>query len=356
MVNVNKPICKAGAQVKPATAPQRRPRNTKLNSSRKSLAQMRKLNCSRESVIEELKGWFSPEEAEEYVNEFEDTTGAQITRLASDEEVNQYDGEFWATKDGKESLWCRHNGMWIENPQDTDAAKSAPGNLLSAMGVSGTITEELPEVKNTFEAWLQEANQKYGLNMNIESWYISDDGTLNIEYTDANDYEGADQEAFLDDYLDFVANTVVPAAAGKSERVQIVGGPDGYYNEWDTSGDMNSSCNSSENKDDAADTEKLNCSEDEADDVKIITESGNEVSLSDIKIIQDPNTNEISLFIKEDEDEEIPEGFTVIATATQAALPAADGEGAVCPECGQDPCVCEGDDNLDSSANPRQSC
>jgi len=74
--------------------------------------------------------------------------------------------------------------------------------------------------------------------------------------------------------------------------------------------------------------------------VKIITESGNEVSLSDIKIIQNPSTNEISLFIKEDEDEEIPEGFTVIATATQAALPEI-GE-SVCPECGQDPCVCEG--------------
>jgi len=74
---------------------------------------------------------------------------------------------------------------------------------------------------------------------------------------------------------------------------------------------------------------ELNCSEDEADDVQIITESGNEVSLSDIKIIQDPNTNEISLFIKEDEDEEIPEGFIVIATATRAALPAADES--VCP-------------------------
>lgn len=97
----------------------------------------------------------------------------------------------------------------------------------------------------------------------------------------------------------------------------------------------------------------LNCSEEET---KIVTESGNEVSLSDIQIIQDPNTNEIALFIQEDPDEAIPEGFTVIGVASQPALPAVDGEGAVCPECGQDPCVCEGGENLDSSADPRQSC
>lgn len=109
---------------------------------------------------------------------------------------------------------------------------------------------------------------------------------------------------------------------------------DGHHKWADASSRFNSS-------------KKLNCAAE--DDVKITTESGNEVSLSDIQIIQNPSTNEISLFIKEDEDEEIPEGFTVIATAAQPAL----SDNGTCPKCGQDPCVCEGEEvegeEIDSS-------
>lgn len=78
-------------------------------------------------------------------------------------------------------------------------------------------------------------------------------------------------------------------------------------------------------------------------DIKITTESGNEVSMQDIKIVQNPDTNELAIFIPEDEDETIPEGFSVIGMVvpdTLGSAPAIEG-GDVCPECGQDPCVCE---------------
>lgn len=90
-------------------------------------------------------------------------------------------------------------------------------------------------------------------------------------------------------------------------------------------------------------------------DIKITTESGNEVSMQDIKIVQNPDTNELAIFIPEDEDETIPEGFSVIGMVvpdTLGSAPAIEG-GDVCPECGQDPCVCkEGSEDggeLDSS-------
>lgn len=78
-------------------------------------------------------------------------------------------------------------------------------------------------------------------------------------------------------------------------------------------------------------------------DIKITTESGNEVSMQDIKIVQNPDTNELAIFIPEDEDETIPEGFSVIGMVvpdTLGSAPVIEG-GDVCPECGQDPCVCE---------------
>ena len=87
----------------------------------------------------------------------------------------------------------------------------------------------------------------------------------------------------------------------------------------------------------------------DASDIKITTESGNEVSMQDIKIVQNPDTNELAIFIPEDEEETIPEGFTVIGMVVPDAIgstPAIEG-GDVCPECGQDPCVCEGEGDED---------
>ena len=60
----------------------------------------------------------------------------------------------------------------------------------------------------------------------------------------------------------------------------------------------------------------LNCSSGES--VTVTTESGNEVSMQDIKIVQNPSTNELALFIPENDEDIIPEGFTVIGDVVSA--------------------------------------
>lgn len=142
---------------------------------------------------------------------------------------------------------------------------------------------------------------------------------------------------------------------------------------WDEGGDLvdvdelDSSCGSKLNSSDdesgdhASDTDGGESVGEGVEEAMITTESGNEVALSDIKIVQNPDTNELALFVKETEDDEIPEGFVVIADAAQAALPSNN----TCPECGQSPCVCEGagetggegeGEELDSSKKGELNC
>ena len=275
MVNVTKPVAKKNAQTQSAAEPvarQRRPRNTELNSSKSttsaiagvSLANIRKLNCSRESVLQELRRWLSEDEALNYLEAFENETGAQVVRLATPEEAG-LDGDFWAVKDGKEQLWYRTDGKWYTKD---DVNSSCDSNLDSATDSTASSQSTTATDPNAINA-------------------SADDTTLNSA-------EGESGEP-----------------AGDTDGGESVG--------------------------------------EGAEVAMITTESGNEVALSDIKIVQNPDTNELALFVKESEDDEIPEGFVVIADAAQAALPA----GNTCPECGQDPCVCEGageeGEELDSS-------
>lgn len=54
----------------------------------------------------------------------------------------------------------------------------------------------------------------------------------------------------------------------------------------------------------------MNCSADT--EQKITTESGNEISMSDIKIVQNPETNELALYIPENDEDTIPDGYVII--------------------------------------------
>lgn len=82
----------------------------------------------------------------------------------------------------------------------------------------------------------------------------------------------------------------------------------------------------------------MNCSESEA--IMITTESGNELPITSIKLVQNPDTNELALYVPENEDDEIPEGFAVIGTVISdtASTPAIEEN----PETGDD-------ENLNSS-------
>ena len=87
----------------------------------------------------------------------------------------------------------------------------------------------------------------------------------------------------------------------------------------------------------------VNC-DSEGEDITVTTESGNEVPLSQIKVIQNPETNELMLYVPENGDDEIPEGFTVSYDVVSGAPDFG-------PEDGGD--FDEGaDEDLDSSEEP----
>ena len=377
MVNVNKPISKDDGKVQKVE--NRRPRNTELNSSKKitkSLAAMRKLNCSREAALEELKQWFSDDEAKEYIDSFEEQTGAKVTRLATAEEAEQYDGDFWATKDGEEALWCRGNGMWykkddldsscgdkadVNSSAELDSAEQQTsgngwweddGSYFAkldkdAIGDAMVNAVKYIDSKTDWDHMQGKVDMKddeeYAFRYDRASVFVEDDSLPGTEVAPRNDdsieklQKGDFDNALCyvsvgENYCYALGKDVVGAIhqlATDPASIWYKLYPDNLKSknapETDTEAEVDSS-------------KKLNCAED--GEPKIMTESGNEISLSDIQIVQNPETNEISLFIKEDEDEEIPEGFVVIATATQPALPVEETEVEE---------VAEGDEELDSS-------
>lgn len=91
---------------------------------------------------------------------------------------------------------------------------------------------------------------------------------------------------------------------------------------------------------DSSKKQDMNCSAGESGTV--YTESGNEIAITDIKVVQNPQTNELALFVPENGDDEIPEGFTVIGT--------------VISDTSETPAIEEnaetGDDSLNSSKKP----
>ena len=334
MVNVNKNIVpgkKAESSAKTTSqAPARRPRNTALNSSKKlpdSIKSRRKqkLNCSREQVIDQLvneEQIYTQEEAEELVSSFEEQTGATVERLATEEEVEEQDGEFWATKDGRTTLWCRGNGMWYDSGiSDALDSSACSDNTAGESLNSSEITEDDFEYDEDGSGISTKDYMGYTIYKSIPD---EDSGSVGYMV-----YDGDYPQSFdtLEECKEFIRDTLNSSKA------------------------LN--CSSDEPEGDADGGESVADGVD-ASDIKITTESGNEVSMQDIKIVQNPDTNELAIFIPEDEEETIPEGFSVIGMVVPDTLdsaPAIEG-GDVCPECGQDPCVCEGADDgeeLDST-------
>jgi len=344
MVNVNKNIVPDKQADVQSTTKQRRPRNTELNSSKSvtsaiagvSLANIRKLNCSRESVLQELHRWLSEDEAKDYLEAFENETGAQVVRIASPEEAAM-DGDFWAVKDGKEQLWYRTDGKWYTKDDldgscgETDADSSLNCEAGSAK-VSGTVTiyNDFADLDNdTTERLLRSRIEKAVPGAKVDFEKVNDtDVKVNIDCPDA-DAEKA--------RLAVESSDVTKSVDWESATEELDSSKDADKSTEGTN------LNSSAEPEGDTDGGESVAEGVDASDIKITTESGNEVSMQDIKIVQNPDTNELAIFIPEDEDETIPEGFSVIGMVvpdTLGSAPAIEG-GDVCPECGQDPCVCE---------------
>lgn len=378
MVNVNKNIVPGKqAESSAKTEPQaqaRRPRNTALNSSKKlpdSIKNRRKqkLNCSREQVIDQLvneEQIYTPEEAEELVSSFEKQTGATVERLATTDEIDNYDGEFWATKDGVTQLWCRGNDGWYAKEEDYES--------------DGSLGVELADKSDIDSACGNKTDADSSLNCEAGSAKVS--GTVTI-YNDFADLDNDTTERLLRSRIekavpgakvdfekvndtDVKVNIDCPDADAEKARLAVESSDVTKSVDWESA---TKELDSSKDADKTAESTNLNSSTEpegdtdggesvsegvDASDIKITTESGNEVSMQDIKIVQNPDTNELAIFIPEDEDETIPEGFSVIGMVVPDTLSSATAieGGEVCPECGQDPCVCEGAEDgeeLDSS-------
>lgn len=345
MVGVNKPIRKTGDSAQ--NAPKRRPRNTELNSSKKPLTGLaaavqkrcQSLNSSKsydgysyeEVSLEQLanESGVSVPELTETIRALESEKGCKVTKILVSTEREKADlGDEWDGKsiivqtDCGDFYWGTDEFVPVNSSKDQSVnceAKSAK--------VSGTVTiyNDFSDLDNdTTERLLRSRIEKAVPSAKVDFEKVNDtDVKIKIDCPDADAEKArlAVESSDVTKSVDWSADTA----------------------ELDSANSCSASLDSAEDEtEDETETETETEDETETESATITTESGNEVSLSDIKIVQNPDTNELALFIKETEEDEIPEGFVVIADATQADL----SSDSSCPKCGKDPCEC---DDLDSS-------
>lgn len=366
MVNVNKSVAKAGAQTQTQVTPaaiKRRPRNTELNSSKKGLTPLQKriqnarknsLNSSRRNLNSSRWDW---EEWDNYAKSIAvtDAMKAAVDAYESGLTIekalvpNRAGVRSYLKNLGVDALLFVYD---TEDPNSYEEILGWDGNKVIDTYCPYNLADVLDRAVGLGSDEALDSSRKFGefeyRPISTQELAINDGISLEElqSFIDEWKSQGHKVLGFLkcDDY----------AATGKDVLVET---DDGVYI-WDEGGDLvateefDSSCNS-----EASQNSVLNSAEGESGEpaeaetgetaegaggevAMITTESGNEVALDDIKIIQNPDTNELMLFVKETEDDEIPEGFVVIADAARAALPVG---GEACPECGQNPCVCEGD-------------
>lgn len=343
MVNVNKNIVPGkSAEKTEEKAPMRRPRNKALNSSKKLPASVKdrrkqKLNCSRAEVINQLvneEQIYTQEEAEELIDAFEEKTGATVERLATADEVDEYDGEFWATKDGVTKLWCRGDDGWYVKEEDYDS--------------DGSLGVELADKRNIDSSCSGKSDIDSACGDKSELNSAADeklDGVITL-YDDFAKITEIDVEKLLkervskmvpgvDVSLEKINDTQIKVSGDCPEdeatrvKLAIESSDVTKSVDWDAKeAELDSSTKTTEKveddetaKDATEEVQKLNCSDEEVEDKVVVTESGNEVSIKEIKVVQNPSTNELALYVPENEDDEIPDGFVVLGdvVATAAA-------------------------------------
>lgn len=316
MVNVNKNIvpgkpAESSAKTEPQ-APARRPRNQELNSSKKTVSVTHgethateqnpfkaKLNCSRKLNCSVTGNITSDVYDKLYTREDDPQKVADVLGCTV-EDVKEIDSETEDLGYGKTV------GYLLAKPEYEEELSQNGIEILSILE-DGTVGMMVGRGFHTVETDLELVLDRIGENLDSacgENLDSSAEGTAEGEgdqSLNSSEGDGEGDEGFAEE------------PAGDADGGESVG--------------------------EGADLA----------DVKITTESGNEVSMQDIKIVQNPDTNELAIFIPEDEEETIPEGFTVIGMVIPDAVgstPAIEG-GDVCPECGQDPCVCEGEGGED---------
>ncbi len=388
MVNVNKPISKDDGNVQ--TVKNRRPRNAELNSSKKITDGL----SARTRILQRLNCNLGSEDWEKYFNRMTDQEVAEQFSIPVETVIE--DNE--KIKSGNYGEVVGHYLLKPEYENKLDAAEYAYLDILAdgtvgyALGEGGGLATRFYSV--TLDDVLNAMNGDDDLDsscgdktdadssLNCEAGSAKVSGTVTI-YNDFADLDNDTTERLLRSRIekavpgakvdfekvndtDVKVNIDCPDADADKARLAVESSDVTKSVDWESATEE---LDSAKDADKTAESTTLNSSTEpegdadggesvsegvDASDIKITTESGNEVSMQDIKIVQNPDTNELAIFIPEDEEETIPEGFSVIGMVVPDTLnstSAIEG-GDVCPECGQDPCVCEGADDgeeLDSS-------
>lgn len=359
MVNVNKTVSKSGAQKQPATT-QRRPRNTELNSSKKELTPIQKrIQNARKANLNSSRRFGEFEYRPVSAQELAERDGITLDELQSfidDWEGQGYNvsgfllcDDYAAVSGGNDVLVETDNGvyLWDEGGDlvDVDELDSSCGSKLDSTTDNTTSAEDsINQYLKVLVNHMGDGDSTYGIDTkaylgDMHTPHENDEVGMHVEGRDADLVAAASANAVNDDWNTFIEYPGVAQVVVTCWSTVV---PDRRMKMADVPEYVKAAVQKLNGDENINSTKKLNSAEGEsgepAGDAVITTESGNEVALSDIKIVQNPDTNELALFVKETEDDEIPEGFVVIADAAQAALPSNN----TCPECGQAPCVCEG--------------
>jgi hypothetical protein len=242
---------------------------------------------------------------------------------------------------------------------DVDSSKKQDMNCseglnCDASGISGA--------QDLLQKFVDDAASKYHTNLTLEwkpySWKWSPEKT-SIQYVIQEHTENSDGDytmseitahpsevqEFANSVKTFIRETVIPYLVDNAPEVDRIHGLFNDGSSYLQLGDFDTDSpdvdkNDYEEELDSSKNQSMNCSEGESG--TIYTDSGNEVAITDIKVVQNPETNALALFVPENGDDEIPEGFTVIGDviATASGAPAIEENAET------------GDDSLNSSKKP----
>lgn len=254
MVNVNKNI-KSSSKVRPA-APKRRPRNQALNSS----SRMNRPSAVRNRVSRKLNSSIDWSSGYDHESIRPSVTALVESYLAS---VGASDALLKIGLEENAGFRSEFNlGVYVYLKQDTDETIQE--------GLLDELTQKLRRVIMREYNW--EATKE---------WIADNDYKMSVEIAVGDCYDNDTESGYEIGYHSGI-EVECPVDFDSSRK--------------------------------PAQKTRMNCSA----DVKITTESGNEVSMSEIKVVQNPSTNELALYIPENDEDAIPEGFVVIGDVVGA--------------------------------------
>lgn len=313
------------------------------SSRRKTSSSRRKLNCAWDRMDpEEIVDYFvndmgvmDEDEAWGEIEEVESASHQSVVGIPSVEDTENEDA-MYVTEDeaGKLHTWARGNGYWYEIPdggstlnsgrrRKANASKRRKTNSSRRRKMNSSchgrkrLNSADDEWKSTLATYLKKYDQKDDKNPDSsrKKYYAipySDSRLINLVENDSL----SDQEIYEE-----LSNSGYDCDVSDMYRDE----DNYYYLSWDgymleaSRHSFNSACHS-KRKMNASDDDYVGDDAEFVEDVESVVtdEQGNEIVVDDMLVVQDPDTNEISLFVPTEEDEAVPENVEVIGEVTAA--------------------------------------